>query len=137
MYVRIIPLIKFKNFRKRKMHITHHSMPRSIYARILPKACWESPERAYVKFIHRSIMEKSCSWDIGRNGLRHSDCRIYKLPFLQNKSMKQPNSLHVDTNSQKLKVDWKLFGWDGLKRVLPISCVDSKIACISRMNIWN
>ena len=26
-------------------------------------------------------------------------------PFLQNKWMKQPNILHVDTNSQKLKVD--------------------------------
>ena len=33
-------------------------------------------------------------------------------PFLQNKLMKQPNSLHVDTNSQKLKVDWKMFGWN-------------------------
>ena len=32
--------------------------------------------------------------------------------FLQNKSMKQPNSLHVDTNSQKLKVDPKRFGWE-------------------------
>ena len=32
-------------------------------------------------------------------------------PFLQNKSMKQPNSLHVDTNSQKLKVDQSCFGW--------------------------
>ena len=28
--------------------------------------------------------------------------------FLQNKLMKQP---HVDTNSQKLKVDGKSFGW--------------------------
>ena len=32
-------------------------------------------------------------------------------PFVQSKSMKQRNSLHVDTNSQKLKVDRKLFGW--------------------------
>ena len=32
-------------------------------------------------------------------------------PFLQNKSMRQPNSLHVDTNSQKFKVDRKFFGW--------------------------
>ena len=31
------------------------------------------------------------------------------LPFLQNKSMTQPNSLHVDTNLQKLIVDWKLW----------------------------
>ena len=28
-------------------------------------------------------------------------------PFLQHKSSKQHNALHVDTNSQKLKVDRK------------------------------
>ena len=32
-------------------------------------------------------------------------------PFLQNKLMKQPHFLHVDTNSQKLSFDWKFFGW--------------------------
>ena len=32
-------------------------------------------------------------------------------PFLQKISMKQRNFLHVDTNSQKLKVDQKYFGW--------------------------
>ena len=26
-------------------------------------------------------------------------------PFLQNKLMKQPNTLHVDTNLQKLKIN--------------------------------
>ena len=31
--------------------------------------------------------------------------------FLQNKLMKQPLFLYVDTNSQKLKTDWKFFGW--------------------------
>ena len=30
--------------------------------------------------------------------------------FLQNKSMKQRNSLHVDTNSQRFKVDRNFFG---------------------------
>ena len=30
--------------------------------------------------------------------------------FLQNKSLKQPYFLHVDTNSQKLKVDLTFFG---------------------------
>ena len=29
----------------------------------------------------------------------------------QNKLMKQPHFLYVDTNSQKLKVDPKFFGW--------------------------
>ena len=32
-------------------------------------------------------------------------------PFLQNKCMKLPHFLHADTNSQKLKVYQKLFGW--------------------------
>ena len=32
-------------------------------------------------------------------------------PFIQNRSMKQPHFLHVDTNSQKLKVDRKVFSW--------------------------
>ena len=31
--------------------------------------------------------------------------------FLQNKLMKQPHFWHVDTNSQKLKVDRKYFCW--------------------------
>ena len=31
--------------------------------------------------------------------------------FLHCRSMKQPHFLHVDTNSQKLKVDQKYFGW--------------------------
>ena len=31
--------------------------------------------------------------------------------YLQNKSMKQFDFLHVDTNSHKLKVDQKMFGW--------------------------
>ena len=35
--------------------------------------------------------------------------------FLQNKLMKQLNSLHVDTNSQKLKVDQNFFGWEWSK----------------------
>ena len=31
--------------------------------------------------------------------------------YLQNKSMKQPDFLHVDTNSHKSKVDQKILGW--------------------------
>ena len=33
--------------------------------------------------------------------------RFLNQPFLQNKSMKQPHFLHVNTNSQKLKIDQK------------------------------
>ena len=49
--------------------------------------------------------QKSCSWDIGQNTISQSDCRI---------SPDQGNEiasfLPVDTNLQKLKVDWKFFG---------------------------
>ena len=37
--------------------------------------------------------------------------------FLQNKSMKQPHSLHIDTNSQKLKVNERFFVEHGQKWV--------------------
>ena len=57
--------------------------------------------------------------------------------FLQNKSLKQPNSLHVDTNSQKLKVDQKFLVGNDQKWVWSILPLDSKIDCISRMNRWN
>ena len=36
---------------------------------------------------------------------------FFNQPYLQNKSMKQPDFLHVDTNLHKLKVDQKIFGW--------------------------
>ena len=35
---------------------------------------------------------------------------FFNQPYLQNKSMKQPDVLHVDTNSHKLKVDKKIEG---------------------------
>ena len=35
--------------------------------------------------------------------------------FLQSKSMKQPHFLFVDTNLQKIKVDWKVFSGAWLK----------------------
>ena len=50
--------------------------------------------------------------------------RFLNQPFLQDKSIKQPNFLHVDTNSQKLKVDQNLFGWVqskmGLANLVPV-----------------
>ena len=45
--------------------------------------------------------------------------------------------LHVDTNSQKLKVDQKIWGWACQKWMWPVLSRDSKINCISRMNWWN
>ena len=52
--------------------------------------------------------------------------------------MKQPHFLHFDTNSQKLKVDRKGFGWAWSKvGVWSVWSVDSKIDCISGMKRWN
>ena len=36
---------------------------------------------------------------------------FFNEPYLQNKSMKWPDFLHVDANSHKLKVDQKIFGF--------------------------
>ena len=59
--------------------------------------------------------------------------------FLWNKSMKQPHFLHVDTNSQKLKVDQKFFllfmvkngcdqsGLWTLKSTVSVECTDGII----------
>ena len=83
------------------------------------------------------IWEKSCFCDIDQNGLSQSDSRIFNQPFIQNKSMKQRNSLHVATNSQKLKVDRKFLVGNCQKWVQPKWSLDSKIDCIYRMNRWN
>ena len=36
---------------------------------------------------------------------------FFNQPYLHSKPMKWPDFLHVDTNSHKLKVDQKKFGW--------------------------
>ena len=54
-------------------------------------------------FLHKSyILGKPCSWDTGENAVSQSDCSISKWTI----SPKQ-----IDTNSQKLKVDWKFIEW--------------------------
>ena len=60
---------------------------------------------------------------------------FFNQPYLQNKSMKQPDFLHVDTNSLKLKVDQNFLGWAWSKKwVWLVSSQDSKIDCISGMH---
>ena len=46
---------------------------------------------------------------MGQNVLSQSG--FFDQPYLQNKSIKWPDFLHVDTNSHKLKVDQNIFGW--------------------------
>ena len=43
---------------------------------------------------------KFCSWDIGQNVLSQI-AGFFNQPYLQNKSMKQPDFVHVDTNLHK------------------------------------
>ena len=90
-------------------------------------------------FLHKShIWENFCSWDIGQNALSQSYCRIFlNQLLLHNEWMRQHNVLHVDTNSQKLKVDRKFFDVHGQKWAWPVSSLGSEIYYISRMNRFN
>ena len=36
---------------------------------------------------------------------------LFNQPYLQIKSLKNPEFLHVDINSHKLKIDQNIFGW--------------------------
>ena len=80
------------------------------------------------------IWEKSCSEIWAKVVSANQIPGFVSQPFLQKNLMKQCNSLDVDTNSQKLKVDQKVFGCDGQKCVWPIWSLDSKIDFISRMD---
>ena len=66
----------------------------------------------FAVFLHKShIWEKSGSWDMGQNALNQSDYRIFKT----NKSLEQNDEkawfLHVDTDTWKVEVDWKILRW--------------------------
>ena len=59
---------------------------------------------------------------------------FFNQPYLQNKSMKKLDFVHVDTNSHKLKVNQKFLSGHGQKWAWPVWLWDSKIYCMSRMN---
>ena len=59
---------------------------------------------------------------------------FFNQPFLQNKSMKQPDFLHVNTNSRILKVIRIFLGGYSQKLVWPVWPQYSKTDCVSRMN---
>ena len=48
---------------------------------------------------------------MGQNVLSQQIAGFFNQPYLQNKSLKWPDFLHVDTNLHKLKVGQKFFGW--------------------------
>ena len=43
--------------------------------------------------------------------MKLQDFLIFNQPYLQSKSVKQPDFMHVDTNSHKLKANQTYFGW--------------------------
>ena len=68
----------------------------------------------FAVFLHKSyIWEKSCSW----RSKCYQQIRFLTQRFLQNKLVKEPQFLHVDTNSQKLKIYWKFLVRHGKKWV--------------------
>ena len=48
---------------------------------------------------------------MGQNALGQSDCRIFKLIISPEQNDEKAWFLHVDTDSWKLKVGWKILGW--------------------------
>ena len=64
----------------------------------------------FAMFLHKSdIWGNFGSWDMGQNVLIQSDCSIFKSTI--SPKQKNPDLLHVDTNSRK----WKIF-WVGIVR---------------------
>ena len=54
-----------------------------------------------------------------------------------NQPYKQPDFLHVNTSSHKLKLDQIFSGWTCRKWAWLVWSRDPEIDCISRMNGWN
>ena len=59
-----------------------------------------------------------------------STSQIAGFLCLQNKFIKQPHFLHVDINSQKLKVNKKCFSWAWSNVGVANLSLDSKIDCV-------
>ena len=72
-------------------------------------------------FLHKPIFGKIFVPEIWAKMFSASQIAgFFNEPYLQNKSMKQPDFLHVDTNSHKLKVDQKIFfGGGGVSSLVP------------------
>ena len=66
------------------------------------------------------IFEKSGSWDSGINALGQSDYRIFKSTISLEQNDEKAWFLHVDTDSWKIEVDWKVLGWACQKWVWPL-----------------
>ena len=58
-----------------------------------------------------------------KNGCGHSSDRTLKLTDLKNEQMKYTDFWHVDTDSQKLKVDQRFVGWAWSKMGMTTSLV--------------
>ena len=59
----------------------------------------------------KAYFKKSGSRDMIQNSLSQSSARFLNNFYLWNKSTKKPNFLYINTDSWKLKADWKILGW--------------------------
>ena len=48
---------------------------------------------------------------MGQNALSQSDYRIFKSTISLEQNDEKPDFLHVDTDSWKVEVDWKILRW--------------------------
>ena len=66
----------------------------------------------FAVFINNPIFGKNLTSEIQAKTLSANQIAGFlNHLFLQNKLIKQPHFQHVDTNSQKLKIDFNFFGW--------------------------
>ena len=66
----------------------------------------------FAVFLDKShIWGNFCSWDMGQMFSGNQIAGLFNQTYLQNKSVKYPDSLHVDTSSHKLKFDQKNLRW--------------------------
>ena len=75
---------------------------------------------------------KSGSWDMGENAFDQSTCTIFKLT-ISRKNWWKSLIFDVDADSWKLKVDWKILGWEchsGL-RTLKLAVSQEVVNCIN------
>ena len=74
--------------------------------------------------------------DTAQKALSQSDSKNFKST-ISPEQIDEIDFLHVDTNLQKIKVDWNFFGWTCSKLMWPVWLRDSKINCISKINRSN
>ena len=69
-----------------------------------------------------------------QSALGQLDSRIFKSTISVEQNVEKAWFFYVDTNSLKLKVDWKILGWVWSYMGVPTLVANSKIGCSSQRN---